>query len=328
MLVPQRASVAAAVLLTALGPVHDAAAQVYPSRSITIVVPFAAGGPTDTIARILSDRMTATLGQPLVIENVAGAAGSLGTRRVARSTPDGHTIIVGFLGTHVLNAAIHNLGYDVEKDFEPIALLASNPLMIVGKKAIPADDMTNLVTWLKARPGKAVQGTPGVGSPAHVAGAYFQRATMTSFQFATYRGAGPAMQDLVGGHIDLMFDQASNAMSHVRDGTIRAYAVTARQRLASAPEVPTVDEVGLPDFYVSVWSAMWAPKGTPGAVIAKLNAAVIEALGDDVVRHRLTDLGQEIPPRLQLTPSALASLQRAEIEKWWPIVRTMHLDTN
>jgi tripartite-type tricarboxylate transporter receptor subunit TctC len=233
MLVPQGAVVAAAVFLVALGPAKDVAAQVYPSRSITMVVPFAAGGPTDTIARILSERMSATLGQQLVIENAAGVAGSLGTRRVVRSTPDGHTIIIGFLGTHVLNAAIYSLGYDVEKDFEPIALLASNPLMIVGKKAIPADDLGGLVAWLKARPGEAVQGTPGVGSPAHVAGAFFQRATMTSFQFATYRGAGPAMQDLLGGHIDLMFDQASNAMPHVRDGAITAYAVTAKERLSA-----------------------------------------------------------------------------------------------
>jgi tripartite-type tricarboxylate transporter receptor subunit TctC len=319
-----RAGLVGFALAASLGNAPAATAQSYPTRPITVVVPFAAGGPTDTLARILSERMNARLGQPLVIENVAGAAGSLGTGRVARSTPDGYTLVIGFLGTHVLNGAIYSLGYDVQKDFEPIALLASNPLVIIAKKATPAKDLKELIAWLRANPGKAVQATPGAGTPAHVAGAYFQRRTGTEFRFVPYRGAAPAMQDLVGGHIDMMFDQASNALPHVRDGNIRAYAVTAKARLASAPDIPTVDEVGLPGFHVSVWSAMWAPRGTPEDVILKLNSAVVDALGDPAVVRRLSDLGQEVPEGAELTPTALARFQRAEIEKWWPIIKAMN----
>jgi tripartite-type tricarboxylate transporter receptor subunit TctC len=304
-----------------------ASVEVYPSRQITVVVPFPAGGPTDTIARIVSDRMSTSLAQPIVIENVTGAAGTIGAGRVARATPDGYTICVGFLGTHVLNGAIYSLQYDVLKDFEPIALLASNPQLIVAKKATPANDLKELIAWLKANPAKATQGTAGVGSPSHVSGAYFQRATGTTFQFAQYRGAAPAMQDLVGGHVDLMFDQPPNSLPHVRDGNIKAYAVTAKSRLASAPDIPTVDEAGLPGFYITVWSGMWAPKGTPPEVISKLNAAVVDALADTAVQQRLADLGQEVPKVDQQTPSALEALQKDEIEKWWPIVKAMNLQS-
>ena len=306
-------------------PIAEASAEVYPSRPITMVVPFPAGGPTDTIARIVSERMSTSLAQPIVIENVTGAAGTIGAGRVARATPDGYTLCAGFLGTHVLNGAIYSLQYDVVKDFEPIALLASNPQLIVGKKATPAKDLKELIAWLKANPGKATQGTAGVGSPSHVSGAYFQRATGTTFQFAQYRGAAPAMQDLVGGHVDLMFDQPPNSLPHVRDGNIKAYAVTAKARLASAPDIPTVDEAGLPGFYISVWSGMWAPKGTPQQVISKLNAAVVDALADKAVQRRLADLGQEVPALDQQTPAALAAFQKTEIEKWWPIVKAMNL---
>jgi tripartite-type tricarboxylate transporter receptor subunit TctC len=303
----------------------DASAEVYPSRPITIVVPFPAGGPTDTIARILSERMSASLAQSLVIENVTGAGGTIGTARVARATPDGYTLCVGFLGTHVLNGAIYSLQYDVVKDFEPIALLASNPQLIVAKKATPANDLKEFIAWLKASPGKATQGGAGIGSPSHVSGVYFQRASGTTFQIVQYRGAAPAMQDLVGGHIDLMFDQPPNSLPHVRDGNIKAYAVTAKERLGSAPNIPTVDEAGLPGFYISVWSGMWAPKGTPHEVISKLNAAVVDALANPVVQRRLADLGQEVPARDQQSPPALAELQAAEIKRWWPIVKEMGL---
>src|SRR3954468_22356093 len=306
---------------------HSAAvsAQVYPSRPITIIVPFPAGGPTDTIARIVTEGRRAALAQSRNVGNVSGPAGTIGAGRVARAAPDGYTLCVGFLGTHVLNGAIYSLDYDIVKDFEPIALLASNPQLIVAKKAVPAQDLKGLIAWLKANPGKATQGSAGIGSPAHVSGAYFQRSTGTAFQFAQYRGAAPAMQDLVGGHIDLMFDQPPNSLPHMRDSKIKAYAVTAKARLASAPDIPTVDEAGLPGFYISVWSAMWAPKGTSQEIISKLNAAVVAALASQEVQQRLADLGQDVPARDQQTPAALASFQAAEIQKWSPIVKTMSL---
>jgi tripartite-type tricarboxylate transporter receptor subunit TctC len=269
--------------------------------------------------------MSSSLAQPIVIENITGAAGPIGVGRVARADPDGYTLSGGFLGSHVLNGAIYHLQYDVVKDFEPIALLASNPQLIVAKRDAPAKDLKELIAWLRTNPGKATQGAAGIGSPAHVSGAYFQRASGTTFQFVQYRGAAPAMQDLVGGHIDLMFDQSSNALLHVRNGNIKAYAVTAKVRLASAPDIPTVDEAGLPGFYISVWSAMWAPKGTPQEIISTLNGAVVEALANQGVQRWLADLGQEIPARDQQTPAALAAFQEAEIQRWWPIVKAMNL---
>ena len=300
-------------------------AQSYPTRPITMVVPFPAGGPTDTVGRIVAERMRVSLGQPIVIENVTGAGGTIGVGRVARAVPDGYTLSVGFLGTHVLNGAIYLLQYDVLNDFEPVALLASNPQLIVAKNATPANSLNELIAWLKANPGKASQGTAGVGSPAHVSGAYFQKETRTRFQFVPYRGAAPAMQDLIAGQIDLMFDQALNALPHVRASKIKAYAVTAAARLASAPEIPTVDEVGLPRFYISIWSGMWAPKGTPKNAVAKLNAAVVDALAHPTVRQHLADLGQEVPPRDQQTPEMLRAFQKAEIEKWWPIIKAANI---
>jgi tripartite-type tricarboxylate transporter receptor subunit TctC len=300
-------------------------AQAYPARPITMIVPFPAGGPTDTIGRIVAEGMRISLRQPVIIENVTGAGGTIGVGRVARAVPDGYTLSVGYLGTHVLNGAIYTLQYDVLRDFEPVALLASNPQLIVAKNGTPAKSLNELIAWLKANPGKASQGTAGVGSVAHVSGAYFQKETGTRFQFVPYRGAAPAMQDLIARQIDLMFDQAVNSLPHVRGGKIKAYAVTADTRLASAPEIPTVDEAGLPGFYISIWSGMWAPKGTPMDVVAKLNAAVVDALGHPTVRQQLAELGQEVPPRDQQTPEALGAFQRAEMEKWWPIIRAANI---
>jgi tripartite-type tricarboxylate transporter receptor subunit TctC len=311
----------AALASAALAINTDAAAQGYPSRPITMVVPFAGGGPGDTLARSLAERMRSSLGT-IIIENVTGAGGSIGVGRVARAEPDGYTLGLGFLGTHVLNGAVYTLHYDVVKDFEPIALIASNPQLIVAKNAVPANNLKELIAWLAINPSKASQGTAGVGSPSHISGLFFQTVTGTSFQFVPYRGgAGPAMQDLVGGHIDLMFDMALNSLPHIRDGRIKAYAVADKARLPSAPDIPTVDEAGLPGFYMSLWFGFWVPRGTTKEVVAKLNTAAVDALGDPMVRERLANLGMEIPPREQQTPEALRAFQKAEIEKWWPIIK-------
>jgi tripartite-type tricarboxylate transporter receptor subunit TctC len=304
-----------------------ASAQVYPSRPITMVVPFAAGGPVDTVARILSEPMRASLGQSIIVENVTGAAGSIGVGRVARAAPDGYTLSIGHWSTHVVNGAIYALPYDLLRDFEPIVLLPSNPMIVVSKNGVPAKDLKEFVGWIKANEGKVSAGTAGAGSATHVAGVYFQNVTGTRFQFVPYRGTGPALQDLVAGQIDFIVDQASNSLQHVRDGKIRAYAVTANARLPSAPEIPTVAEAGLPSLDISVWYGLWAPRGTPKEIIGKLNAAAVQALGDPVVRQRFGELGLDIPPRDQLTPEALAAYQKAEIEKWWPVIKGANIKT-
>jgi tripartite-type tricarboxylate transporter receptor subunit TctC len=296
-------------------------AQVYPMRPITMVVPFAAGGPTDVIGRMLAERMRASFGQTVIIENVTGAAGSIAVGRVARAAPDGYTLSIGNWGTHVLNGGLYTLPYDLLKDFEPVAALSSNPLIIVAKKAMPADDLKGLIAWLKANPDKASAATAGAGGTAHIGGVFFQKETGTRFQFVPYRGGAPAIQELVAGQIDLMFDNPTSSLPLVRAGSIKGYAITAKARLASAPDIPTVDEAGLPGFYISNWTALWVPKGTPKGIIAKLNGAVVDALADAGVRSRLTGLGQEFFPRGQRTPEALAALHKAEIEKWWPIIK-------
>ena len=292
-----------------------------------MVVPFAAGGPVDTVARILSEPMRATLGQSIIVENVTGAAGSIGVGRVARAASDGYTLSIGHWSTHVVNGAIYPLPYDLLRDLEPIVLLPSNPMIVVSKSAVPAKNLNEFVGWIKANEGKVSAGTAGAGSATHVAGVYFQNVTGTRFQFVPYRGTGPALQDLVAGQIDFIVDQASNSLQHVRDGKIRAYAVTASARLPSAPDIPTVAEAGLPSLDISVWYGLWAPKGTPKEIIAKLNAAAVQALSEPTVRQRFAELGLDMPPRDRLTPEALAAYQKAEIEKWWPVIKGANIKT-
>ncbi|TFV79048.1 tripartite tricarboxylate transporter substrate binding protein BugD [Bradyrhizobium frederickii] len=303
----------------------QANAQPFPSRPITLIVPFAAGGPTDTLARILSERIAAELRTNVVVENVAGASGSIAGARVARATPDGTTITIGHWGTHVLNGAILKLPYDVVSDFEPVAMIAMGTQLIVGRTSLEANDLKGLIAWLKANSGKATAGTSGAGTGAHVAAVFFKDKTGTDFQFVPYRGAGPAMIDLVAGQIDIMFDQAANSLAHVKSGAIKAFAVTSPTRLASAPDIPTVDEAGLPGLYISYWHGIWAPKNTPKEIVAKLNAAVVAVLAEAAVKRRFAELGQEIPPPEQQTPAALAAFQKAETEKWWPIVKAANI---
>jgi tripartite-type tricarboxylate transporter receptor subunit TctC len=300
-------------------------ADTYPSRPITIIVPFAAGGPTDAVARAISDRMRISLGQPVIVENVTGAGGSIGTTRAVRAAPDGYTVCLGHTGTHVVNGAIYPLQYDLLNDFAPISLLATNTMIVVTKKDVPPKNLRELIDWLKANPGKVSVGTAGVGSASHFSGVYFRDLIKAQFTFVPYRGTGPAMLDLMAGQIDMIVDQVSNAITQVKAGTIKAYAIADTKRLATAPEIPTADEAGLPGFHISLWNALWAPKGTPKDVIAKLNAAVRDALNDPKVRKHLADVGLEIPPPERLTPEALGAYQKAEMEKWWPIIKAANI---
>jgi tripartite-type tricarboxylate transporter receptor subunit TctC len=315
----------AVALIAFLAIVASAWADGYPSRPITIVVPFPAGGPTDTLGRILAERMTVTLGQSVIIENPTGAAGTIGTGRVARSAPDGYTTILGHWQTHVINGATYTLSFDLVNDFEPISLVADCPVWFVAKAALPPKDLAELIAWLKDNPGKATVGIGGVGGGADVVGTYFQKNTGTRFQFVPYRGAAPMIQDLVAGQIDLTFTQVASALAQVRARQLKAYGVMSKARWPAAPETPTFDEVGVPGLHASFWHGLWAPKGTPRDILAKLNAALVEALADQGVRRRLAEIGQGTWPHEQQTPEALAAQQKAEIEKWWPIVKAANI---
>jgi tripartite-type tricarboxylate transporter receptor subunit TctC len=296
-------------------------AQVYPSRPITMIVPFSAGGPVDVVGRMIAERMRIALGQPVIVENVAGASGSIGAGRVARATGDGYTLAFGNWATFVANGASMALTYDLQKDFEPVSPIVTQSYMIIAKKTMPANDLKELIAWLKSNPDKALQGTSGIGTPGHVGGIFFQNFTGTRYGFVPYRGLAPAMQDLLAGQIDLMIDSPTSALPQVRGGSVKAYAVFAKTRSPAAPEIPTTDEAGSPGLYMGSWFGIWAPKGTPPDIIGRLNAAVVEALADPATRARLSDLGQDVVPREQQTPDALRALQQSEIEKWWPIIK-------
>src|SRR3984885_3112069 len=302
-----------------------ARAQAWPTRPITLVAPFPAGGPVDTIARILGEHLQGTLGQPCIIEDIAGAAGSIGVGRGARAAPDGYTLSVGQRSTHVANAAIYKLPYDTLTDFAPVALLSSNPGLIVGRKDLPANNLQELIAWLKANPAKATQGTPGVGGFGHIGGGFFQHVTGVKCQIVPYRRAAPMMQALLAGQVDFIIDTPTTSIPQIRSGNIKGFAVMSMKRLAAIPDVPTVDEAGTPKLYLLQWNGVWAPKGTPDDIVRTLNKAIVHAMADPSVRQKLADLGQEIYPPEQQTPEALGAFQKAELEKWGPIITAANI---
>jgi tripartite-type tricarboxylate transporter receptor subunit TctC len=308
-----------------LGWIGSAGAQNYPTRPITMIVPFPAGGATDTLARYLAEQMRETLGQPVIIENVGGAAGSLGVGRAVRSPPDGYTLSIGTSTTHMLTGGLYTLPFDLLKDLEPIILIGSEPLLIVGEKDLPADDLKGLIAWLKENPDKASVGIAGVGAAGQLAGIAFQKQTGTKFQFVPYRGNGPAMQDLLAGNIDFMIEPSSNFRPLVAAGSIKPFAVTGRTRLAALPNIPTADEAGLPGFFASLWYGLWVPKGTSRDVIAKLNATLSQLLGHPSVKQRLQEFGIQIAPLDQQSPEELRAYQKAEMARWWPIIKAANL---
>ena len=304
---------------------HSAFALDYPTRPITIVCPFAAGGATDVLARVLADPMSKSLGQTIIVENVTGAAGSIGVARVVRSPADGYTLSIGTLTTHVLIGGLYKLDFDLLTDLTPIAELAYEPLLICVKNGLPVHNLQELITWLKANPGKASVGIPGAGSTGNLAGISFQNITGTTFQFVPYRGDAPAVQDMMAGQIDMMIEPSSNFTAQVQAGTIRAIAVPAKTRLFSLPDVPTTDEAGLPGYYASIWFGLWAPKNTPKDIIAKLSSAALVALADDNVKAKLNKLGQQVATRELQDQGAFAAFQKSEAEKWWPIIKAANL---
>jgi tripartite-type tricarboxylate transporter receptor subunit TctC len=310
-----------AVFLAAIAGVTVADAQPYPTRTITLMVPFPAGGPTDTLARVLGESLRGLLGQSVIVENVSGAGGALGTGRVARAAPDGYTLVLGHVQTHVINAAAQSLQYDVVKDFEPVTLVADTPQWLVVRSGFPPTDIKSLIAWLKANPGKTTAGSVGVGGLTDLAAISFQKLTDTRFQLVPYRGGAPMLQDMLGGTIDMTFGQAANYLGPIRAGQIRALGVMSKQRWWAAPDVPTMDEAGVAGLYSSFWHGIWVPKGTPKEIVGRLHSAIVQALADPATRQRFRDIGQEIWPREQQTPEALAAQQKAEIERWWPVIK-------
>ena len=314
-----------ALIFAMLAAVAGATAQTYPSRPVTVIVPFAAGGVTDIVARIVSERMNKALGQSVIIENVSGAGGTIGVTRLFRAAPDGYTLVVGQWTSHVGAGAMYPVPFDYLNDFEPVSMLSIAPLWIIGRSNLPAKDLRELIAWLKANPDKASAATTGLGSGIHMCLVYFQNMTGTKFPLAPYRGAAPLMQDMLAGQIDLSCPEAGQTLPQYRAGSIKAYAVLTQKRWFAAPDVPTIDEAGVPGLHFPFWHAIWAPKGTPKDVIAKLNVAVVETLADPGVRQRFNELGHEIAPREQQSPAALAAYHKAEIEKWWPIIKAANI---
>jgi tripartite-type tricarboxylate transporter receptor subunit TctC len=308
-----------------LGWSSACAAQDYPARPITMIVPFPAGGATDTVARFLGEKIRAILGQPIIIENVGGAAGSLGVGRAVRSAADGYTLSIGTSTTHMLTGGLYALPFDLLKDLEPVIQIGSEPLLIVGKKSLPADDLKGLIAWLKANPDKASVGIAGVGAAGHLTGISFQKETGTRFQFVPYRGNAPAMQDLLAEQIDFMIEPSSNFKALLGAGSVKPFAITGRSRLSSSPNIPTADEAGIPGFFASLWYGLWVPKGTPKDIIAKLNATMSQVLADPAVKQRFDELGIQITPINQQSPEALRAFQQAEAERWWPIMKASNI---
>jgi len=311
-----------AIALTAFAGIAGAQAQTYPSRQITIVVPFPPGGSTDVAGRIMAEKMRPLLGQPVIIENVGGAGGSIAVGRVARAAPDGYTIDIGQWDTHV-GSIIYPLNYDLQKDFEPIGLISVNPQLMVARKALPADDLKGLVAWMKANPGKIT--FVNQNAAAQVSGILLQQLTGTQVQFIPYRGAGPAMTDLISGQVDLLVVQGAVALPQVRGGTMKAIVNLSPNRSASMPDIPTSDEGGVPGLYMSGWFGFFAPKSTPKDIIDKINSAMVQVLADPAARARFAELGLDVASREQQTPEGLAAFQKAEIEKWWPIIRAANV---
>jgi tripartite-type tricarboxylate transporter receptor subunit TctC len=318
-----RSLVLAAAALLAVARV--AAAQTFPDRQISMVVPFPPGGPTDTLGRIVAERMAKALGQSVIVENASGAGGTVGTAKVARAPADGYTLCVGQLNSHVFGPAVYAPPYDVLDDFEPVGMISISALMMVGRAEVPAANLGELVAWLKARPQPATFATVGAGSPAHVWTYGFTAKTGVRFQLVPYRGAAPAIQDMLAGHVDLTALEASNLLPHVQAGKMKAYALLSAARWKAAPEIPTLTEQGFPGYEMPFWTGLFVRKGTPAEAIGRLNAALVESLADPAVVKRIDDLGQELPPAEQRTPQALGARHRADAEKWWPMIKAANI---
>ena len=304
---------------------QSARAEDYPIRPITLVVPFAAGGPVDTTARIIAQGLQSRLGQAVVVENLGGVAGNLASAKVASAKPDGYTLMIGIWGTHVANGAIYKSNFDVQKDFKSVGLISYNPLIVIVSKNLPVNNLNELINWLKANPNKASQGTSGVGSIGHLAGILFQRETKTSYQFIPYRGLAPAMQDLLAGNIDLMFDSPATSLQYLKTGKIKAVALTSGLNLSTTEQIPTFSEIGYPNLGLVTWTGIFAPKRTSSDIVNKLNQNLVLTLSDPNVQNSLKDVGQIIYSKDQLTPQFLDNLQQKEIEKWWPIIKEANI---